>query len=170
MSLLKNNDGTCVPGFLCSDLRAAPSVASEETTRDEGCDDYAKLLDQYGSVGSLTEGEVVKGRVLKVTAAEVVIDVGFKSEGIIPLQEFIDSAGSINVKAGDEIEVLLESVEDHEGHIVLSREKAERVKAWDDIERAFRSQVIVKGIVVDRIKGGALSRHWSQSVSARLSN
>jgi small subunit ribosomal protein S1 len=154
MSLLKNNDGTCVPGLLCSDLRAAPSVASEEITRDEGSDDYAKLLDQYGSVGSLTEGEVVKGRVLKVTAAEVVIDVGFKSEGIIPLQEFIDSAGSINVKAGDEIEVLLESAEDQEGHIVLSREKAERVKAWDDIERAFRSQVIVKGIVVDRIKGG----------------
>src|SRR5262245_21954337 len=141
MSLLKNNDATSVPGALCSDSRVAP-VASEEVTQAEGSNDYARLLDQYGSAGRSTEGEVVKGKVLKVTAAEVVIDVGCKSEGIIPLQEFIDSAGSLKVKAGDEIEVFLESAEDQEGHIVLSREKAERVKAWDDIERAFDNQVI----------------------------
>src|SRR5262245_60763057 len=154
MSLVKNTDATSLPGPLGAHLIVGTALVSEETTLDDSSNDYARLLDQYGSVGSLTEGEVVKGRVLKVTAAEVVIDVGFKSEGIIPLQEFIDSAGSVKVRAGDEIEVLLESAEDQEGHIVLSREKVEHVKAWDDIENAFDNQVIVEGIVIDRIKGG----------------
>jgi small subunit ribosomal protein S1 len=84
--------------------------------------------------------------------AEVVIDVGYKSEGIIPIHEFIDSDGSVKVKVGDEVDVLLEFAEDHEGHVVLSREKAERIKVWDDIERAFNDQSIVTGVVADRSK------------------
>jgi small subunit ribosomal protein S1 len=155
MSPLKSNGPTGVSGPIGPDVRPPGVLASnEEGPHDAGPDDYAKLLDQYGSMGSLIEGEVVTGRVLKVTADNVVIDVGLKSEGIIPLQEFIDSDGSVKVKAGDEIEVLLESAEDQEGHIVLSREKAERIKVWDDIEKVFNDQSLVKGVVVDRIKGG----------------
>jgi small subunit ribosomal protein S1 len=155
MSFLNNNCPADVHGTPGSEVRTghAPSPG-DQTIQEDSPSDYARLLDQYGSVGSLAEGEVVKGRVLKVTAAEVVIDVGYKSEGMIPLQEFIDSDGFVKVKAGDEIDVLLEFAEDQEGHIVLSREKAERIKVWEDIERVFNDQVIVTGLVVDRIKGG----------------
>jgi len=154
MSLLKNNFPTPREGSRSLDARAGSAPGCEEAAPDVSFSEYASLLDQYGSMSGLAEGEVMKGRVLKVTAKEVVIDVGFKSEGIIPLQEFIDSDGSVNVRVGNEIDVLLEFAEDQEGHIVLSREKAERVKVWDDIERAFNDQVIVTGVVVDRIKGG----------------
>jgi small subunit ribosomal protein S1 len=155
MSLFNNDCLGDVHGTRGSEVRTSPASGSGgQTIQEDSPNDYARLLDQYGRVGSLAEGEVVKGRVLKVTAAEVVIDVGYKSEGMIPLQEFIDSDGSVNVKAGDEIDVLLEFAEDQEGHIVLSREKAELIKVWDDIERVFNDQVIVTGLVVDRIKGG----------------
>src|SRR5262249_25465386 len=117
-------------------------------------EDYAKLLDEYSQVGELAEGEVVKGRVLSVTAAEVIVDVGYKSEGVIPIQEFIDSGGTLTVKPGDEVDVLLEFAEDREGYVVLSREKAERLKAWNEIEKAFRNQRVMTGIVVERTKGG----------------
>jgi small subunit ribosomal protein S1 len=128
--------------------------ANVETGFDPGLSDYERLLDQYGQPAGLTEGEVLKGRVLKVTGDGVVVDVGYKSEGMIPIQEFIDSAGSLTVRPGDEIDVLLEFTENREGHIVLSREKAERIKAWDEIERAFHDQRIVTGVVVERVKGG----------------
>ena len=109
MSLLNNNCPADVHGTPGSEVRAGHAPGpGDQTIQEDSPNDYARLLDQYGSVGSLAEGEVVKGRVLKVTAAEVVIDVGYKSEGIIPLQEFIDSDGSVKVKAGDEIDVLLE--------------------------------------------------------------
>jgi len=125
-----------------------------DNTQENGSTDYERLLDQYGGMGDLIEGEVVKGRVLKVTSSEVMVDVGYKSEGMISIQEFIGSDGSVNVKAGDEIDVLLEFAEDREGHVVLSREKAERIKAWGDIEKAFTQQSILTGVVIDRIKGG----------------
>src|SRR5438132_844041 len=125
-----------------------------DNIQENGATDYARLLDKYGGMGDLIEGEVVKGKVLKVTSNDVVVDVGYKSEGIISVQEFIGLDGSINVKAGDEIDVLLEFAEGREGHVVLSREKAERIKAWDDIEKAFTEQSILIGVVVDRVKGG----------------
>lgn len=155
MSLLDDKYRTDLDGSANSKVSSdrAPGSA-QETSQDSNPSDYERLLDQYSSIGGGAEGEVVKGRVLKVMAAEVVIDVGYKSEGIIPIHEFIDSDGSVMVKAGDEVDVLLEFAEDHEGHVVLSREKAERIKVWDDIERAFNDQSIVTGVVVDRIKGG----------------
>jgi len=125
-----------------------------ENIQENGSTDYAQLLDQYGGVGDLIEGEVVKGKVLKVTSSEVIVDVGYKSEGMISIREFIGLDGVVNVRAGDEIDVLLEFAEDREGHVVLSREKAERIKVWDDIEKAFTEQSILTGVVIDRIKGG----------------
>ncbi|MFQ5739554.1 MAG: 30S ribosomal protein S1 [Acidobacteriota bacterium] len=117
--------------------------------------DYAKLLEAYNtSFQNISEGEVVPGTVLKVTDNGVVIDVGFKSEGIIPIAEFRNEGGQVNVKPGDRVEVLLERTEDVDGYIVLSREKAERMKIWDTIEKAYQEQAIITGRVIERIKGG----------------
>ena len=132
-----------------------------KTTSPWGHDDdadpqeYARLLDLYdNSFRNLAEGEVVKGTVLKVTANEVVIDVGYKSEGVIAVDEFLDETGQVIVREGDVVDVLLERTEDREGHIVLSREKAEKMKIWDEVERAFAERKVVIGRVVERIKGG----------------
>ena len=112
-------------------------------------------MDLYdNSFRNLAEGEVVKGTVLKVTENEVVVDVGYKSEGIIPVDEFLDETGQVIVRAGDVVDVLLERTEDREGHIVLSREKAEKMKIWDEVERAFAERKVVIGRVIERIKGG----------------
>ena len=100
------------------------------------------MLDIYDdSFRNMAEGEVVKGTVLKVTDTEVVVDVGYKSEGVIPVDEFLDETGQVTVQAGDVVDVLLERTEDREGHIVLSREKAEKMKIWDEVEtRLCRTQ------------------------------
>ncbi|MDP1572010.1 MAG: 30S ribosomal protein S1 [Vicinamibacterales bacterium] len=117
--------------------------------------EFAQLLDLYdNSFRNLAEGEVVKGTVLKVTDTEVVVDVGYKSEGIIQVNEFLDETGAVMVQAGDVVDVLLERTEDREGHIVLSREKAEKMKIWDEVEKAFAERKVVIGRVIERIKGG----------------
>src|ERR671912_737409 len=117
--------------------------------------EYAALLDLYdNSFRNMAEGEVVKGTVLKVTPSEVIVDVGCKSEGIIPVHEFVDETGQITVQPGDIVDVLLERTEDREGHVVLSREKAEKMKIWDEVERAYTDKKVVIGRVIERIKGG----------------
>ncbi|MEX2663325.1 MAG: 30S ribosomal protein S1, partial [Vicinamibacterales bacterium] len=117
--------------------------------------EYARLLDLYdNSFRNIAEGEVVKGTVLKVTASEVIVDVGYKSEGIIPVDEFIDETGQVTVQPGDTVDVLLERTEDREGYVVLSREKAEKMKIWDEVEKAYTDRRVVIGRVIERIKGG----------------
>ena len=132
-------------------LKARPRDDDDQVDPDE----YAKLLDVYdNSFRNIAEGEVVKGTVLKVTASEVIVDVGYKSEGIIQLAEFLDEAGEITVQAGDIVDVLLERTEDREGYVVLSREKAEKMKIWDEVEKAYAERKVVIGRVIERIKGG----------------
>ena len=117
--------------------------------------EFSRLLDLYdNSFRNIAEGEVVKGTVLKVTDNEVVVDVGYKSEGIISVNEFLDENGAVMVQAGDVVDVLLERTEDRDGHIVLSREKAEKMKIWDEVEKAFADRKVVIGRVIERIKGG----------------
>jgi small subunit ribosomal protein S1 len=128
-----------------------PAWSDDEIDTQE----YARLLDLYDtSFRNIAEGEVVKGTVLQVTPSEVVVDVGFKSEGMIPLEEFLDESGQVTVQPGDVVDVLLERTEDRDGHIVLSREKAEKMKIWDDVERAYADRKVVIGRVIERIKGG----------------
>jgi small subunit ribosomal protein S1 len=117
--------------------------------------EFASMLEAYDdSFRNMAEGEVVKGTVLKVTEAAVVVDVGYKSEGLIPIHEFLDENGNVTVQAGDTVDVLLERTEDREGHIVLSREKAEKMKIWDEVEKAYADRKVVIGRVIERIKGG----------------
>jgi small subunit ribosomal protein S1 len=131
---------------------ATPSESSERATTAE---DYERLLDMYDvSFKNFAEGEVVRGVVLQVSDSEVIVDVGYKSEGIIPIEEFRDETGKVNIKAGDTVDVLLEKTEDKEGYVVLSKEKAEKMKVWDEVERAYQERRVVTGRVIERVKGG----------------
>jgi small subunit ribosomal protein S1 len=132
-------------------LKARPREDDEQIDPAE----YARLLDSYdNSFRNIAEGEVVKGTVLKVTASEVIVDVGYKSEGIISVDEFLDENGELTVQPGDIVDVLLERTEDREGYVVLSREKAEKMKIWDEVEKAYAERKVVIGRVIERIKGG----------------
>ena len=130
-------------------------VGKHEPDQDVDRAEYARLLDMYDtSFRNISEGEVVKGTVLKVTASEVIVDVGYKSEGVIPVTEFLDETGQVTVQPGDLVDVLLEKTEDKDGYVVLSREKAEKMKIWDDVEKAYADRKVVIGRVIERIKGG----------------
>jgi small subunit ribosomal protein S1 len=129
--------------------------AAEPDAPGMDADEYERLLDMYDvSFKNFAEGEVVRGVVLHVSESEVIVDVGYKSEGIIPLDEFRDETGQIAVKKGDVVDVLLEKTEDKEGYVVLSKEKAEKMKVWDDVERAYQERRVVVGRVIERVKGG----------------
>jgi small subunit ribosomal protein S1 len=135
----------------------APAPAGEPETHDTAleAEEYERLLDMYDvSFKNFAEGEVVRGVVLHVSDGEVIVDVGYKSEGIIPVDEFKDENGQVTVKAGDTVDVLLEKTEDREGYVVLSKEKAEKMKVWDDVERAYQERRVVTGRVIERVKGG----------------
>jgi small subunit ribosomal protein S1 len=121
--------------------------------REERRKNYEELMTQYGA-RRFAEGEVMKGTVLKITGTDVIVDIGYKSEGVIPVAQFLDPSGGITVAIGDVIDVLLEDTEDHDGHIVLSKEKAEKVKIWEDVERAHNENLVIRGRVIERIKGG----------------
>ena len=128
-------------------------VDPDEETIDP--EEHARLVALYeGSLKNIAEGEVIKGTVLKVSDSEVIVDVGYKSEGLIPLSEFYDENGEPMVQPGDTVDVLLERTEDRDGHIVLSREKAEKMKIWDEVEKAYAERKVVIGRVIERIKGG----------------
>ena len=132
---------------------AKPYRDPDEETRDPA--EHARLVELYErSLRNIVEGEVIEGTVLKVSSSEVLVDVGYKSEGIIPLSEFYDEHGEAAVHPGDTVDVLLERTEDRDGHIVLSREKAEKMKIWDEVEKAYAERKVVLGRVVERIKGG----------------
>jgi len=139
--------------------KTAATAQAEEPEPGEGAapdpEEFERLLDMYDvSFKNFAEGEVVKGVVLQVSDSEVIVDVGYKSEGIIPIDEFRDETGKISVKAGDTVDVLLEKTEDKEGYVVLSKEKAEKMKVWDDVERAYQERRVVVGRVIERVKGG----------------
>jgi len=113
---------------------------------------FAELFGQ--SSRSLKEGEVVQGTVLSIDEDHIQIDIGFKSEGLVAAWEFMDEDGTLLVKEGDTVDVLLEESEDYDGRIVLSKEKADRLKVWDEISRAYKADQPVEGVVVSRVKGG----------------
>jgi len=128
---------------------------SMEMDQEMSPQEYEHLLAQYeNSFKNLQEGQIIRGRVLTVTPSEVIVDIGYKSEGMIPVSEFTDFSGNVMVKPGDAVDVLLERTEDQNGYVVLSKDKAEKMKVWDEVEKSYRSGSTVRGRVIDRIKGG----------------
>jgi small subunit ribosomal protein S1 len=106
------------------------------------------------SLEHIQEGEIIKGRVVQIERDSVLVDVGYKSEGLIPLSEFKE--GAKDLKVGDEVDVLLESKEDSEGLVVLSKEKANKIKIWDEISHVYDTDGVVEGEIIGRIKGGLM--------------
>ncbi|HYE91132.1 MAG TPA: S1 RNA-binding domain-containing protein, partial [Terriglobales bacterium] len=122
--------------------------------KEDGDEAEERMEDWFKEGGTSTnefeEGEVVRGRVVHVGSGEVLVDVGYKSEGTIAVEEF---RGNLP-KVGDEIEVFLEAKEDNEGLIVLSKDKADKIKVWDSITKAHEKGAPVEGRVVEVVKGG----------------
>jgi len=113
-----------------------------------------EILKAYDkSLEGIEEGQVVRGKILRITDKEVIVDVNFKSEGIIPISEFKNVH---EFKPGDEIDVFLEQVEDSEGQIILSKSRADFLKVWDRIYKAYEDQETVEGRLIRRIKGGVV--------------
>ncbi|MBN2298919.1 MAG: 30S ribosomal protein S1 [Deltaproteobacteria bacterium] len=110
---------------------------------------YEETLDKR-----VTSGSVVTGTVVQIGADHIMIDIGRKNEGQAPIREFIDHNGVIGISVGDEVEVLVESINPAKGIIRLSKEKARRIKIWDDIFKAYQENGYLPGKVVERIKGG----------------
>src|SRR5664279_2649394 len=117
-------------------------------------DEEAAMIELYaGTLASIDEGEIVKSKVLEIRDNMVILDIGFKSEGAVPLEEFKDHP---DLKPGDEVEVLLEHLEDAEGSVVLSKKKADFMRVWERIRQAYETDQPVEGTLVKKIKGGVV--------------
>jgi small subunit ribosomal protein S1 len=117
-------------------------------------EDFAAMLHESFGGASGIEGTVIKGRVVAIENDTVVIDVGLKSEGRVLLKEFAVPGQAAEIKAGDEVEVFLERMEDRNGDVMLSREKARREESWTQLEKSFRDTLRVTGVIFGRVKGG----------------
>ena len=134
-------------GAPVQDTGAAEAIAVADVTSRE---ELEQLYEE--SLKHIQEGEIVRGRVVHIGRDSVLVDVGYKSEGMIDLDEFPDQGRHLRV--GEEVDVLLEEKEDSEGQVILSKEKANRIKIWDDISKKHDNNDVVDGVVVARIKGG----------------
>ena len=115
---------------------------------------FAELFENSDIVSKMRPGTIMNGLVVDVRSDFVVVNAGLKSEGIIPIDQFKDEKGELDVNIGDEVEVALDAVEDGYGETRLSREKAKRAKAWIELEKACETQESVTGIITDKVKGG----------------
>lgn len=141
------------------DAKTASKPAQKEVSIDQLNDEKEYSMEEYNEMRNLyeqtlsdfIEGELVTGKVLAVGEKEVAVDIGFKSEGVIPIDEFTNPA---EIKVGDDIEVFLDNVEDKEGQLILSKKKADFMRQWEKIIDAYRTDDIVQGVCTRRIKGG----------------
>src|ERR1039458_523705 len=114
---------------------------------------YKSLLDEYTHLAP-TEGEVLQGTVLAVNAKDVIVDFGYKSEGLVPIEQFQSPAGVVTVKPGDVVDVMIDHGEQPEGYVLLSHTRAARLRIWDDLDKAYQEQCVISGHVLGRVKGG----------------
>ncbi len=129
------------------------AVPAENLTPEEQKE--AELKKMYEeSFKRFEEGEIVTGKVISVDKDNVLVDIGYKSEGQIPIGEFADDQGQMNVNIDDPVEVMVEWWDDEQEMVVLSKEKAEKVKVWEEIKQAYDKDGTVKGVIVGRVKGG----------------
>ena len=126
------------------------ATASAATMRE----DFAALLEESFTQGSLQEGSVVKGKIVGIEKDLAVIDVGAKTEGRVPIREFTGPGRQNDLKVGDTVEVYLERVENALGEAVLSRDKARREESWGKLEKAFNNNEKVTGVIFNQVKGG----------------
>src|ERR1017187_6111568 len=133
---------------------AQPSDAHEGHAQSG--EDFGSVLDSFTAEAeeAASDDHVLKGTVLKLTSTHVVVDVGAKSEGMLPLAEVLDHDGKPRFQPGDEINVMRDKGQTGEGYINLSHQKAQRLRAWDEIEKAYNEKKPIQATVIERIKGG----------------
>ncbi len=117
-------------------------------------DQFKGLFNSYMEEKGVREQSVVQGRVILITDEWVTVDISYKAEGLIPTKEFRTPEGEITLKLGDLVDVYLDQMEEEDGQLVLSKEKADLMKAWDEISKAVEKDEVVKGVVTGRVKGG----------------
>ena len=117
-------------------------------------EDYEDLLEDYSHFAPPAADEVLQGTVLSVTAKDVIVDFGYKSEGIVPLDEFRTPTGEITVHPGDAVDVMIEHGEKPEGYVLLSHKRAARLRIWDNLEKAYQEGLTILGRASGRVKGG----------------
>ncbi len=117
-------------------------------------DSYEELLDDYSHFAPPAADEVLQGTVLSLTAKDVIVDFGYKSEGIVPLEQFQGLNGEITVRPGDVVDVMIDHGEQMEGYVLLSHSRAARLRVWDNLEKAYQEQLVISGRVLGRVKGG----------------
>jgi small subunit ribosomal protein S1 len=132
--------------------REAERREGKELPRRDEPEDFQTLYEE--SLKTLEEGQILRGIVVDITPDHVTVDVGYKSEGQIPMQEFLKRDRKVDVKVGDRIDVLLERKESEEGLLILSKEKADKIKVWKDISRSCREGEVIEGEIVGKVKGG----------------
>jgi small subunit ribosomal protein S1 len=120
----------------------------------QGEESFAALFAESLNQEEAKEGEILRGTVIAVGKDFAIVDIGYKSEGQVALEEFRGADGSIDVKPGDQVDVLLESRENDAGMVVLSKEKADRFKVWDEISAACERDELIEGTITQRVKGG----------------
>ncbi len=117
-------------------------------------DEYEHLLEDFSHLAPPSRNEVLEGRVLKISGGGIYIDVGYKTDGIAPLEQFLDATGKCTVKPGDTVEVMFEDGHTSEGYVRLSHEKASRLKIWDQLEQAMEQRLNILGRITAKVKGG----------------
>ena len=133
-----------------TEQKAAESSEVVQATEEEM--GFQEILES--SMKDLKEGEIVQGEVIQITSDNVVVDVGYKSEGRIPLSQFQNKEGTTTVKVGDSVQVFLEQWEDDDGEIVLSKDKADQLRVWEEINKVLEKDGVIEGKVSAVIKGG----------------
>jgi small subunit ribosomal protein S1 len=133
------------------DIEEGKKDLKEFQKKDEP-EDFQTLYEE--SLKAVEEGQILRGIVMDITPDHVTVDVGYKSEGQIPIQEFLKRDRKVDVKVGDRIEVLLERKESEEGLLILSKEKADKLRVWKGISRSCREGEILEGEIVSKVKGG----------------
>jgi small subunit ribosomal protein S1 len=128
--------------------KATPDAMAEMSEEEQMSELYEESLRR------VQEGEVVKGRIVSITKDFVMVDIGYKSEGQIPISEFTGPDGEITAQVGDQVEALLEGSETEEGPLMLSKNKASRIKVWEEISYAYHNDGTVEGSIVAKVKGG----------------
>jgi len=135
-------------------MRFQYTHAVVRATSEGMTESFAQLFEQSLANQRIRPGMILTGLIVDVTSDVVIVNVGLKSEAVIPLEQFKNERGEVEVKAGDQVEVALDSVEDGTGETRLSREKAKRARTWTRLEEAFNKSEIVTGVITGRVKGG----------------
>jgi len=140
---------------IIGDSEESPVTLEVPKTAEKPSENMDSMMDMYEeSFNRFAEGEVVTGRIISVDKDYVLVDIGYKSEGQIKIQEFQDEDGNLIANEGDLVDVMVEWWDDEEERVVLSKEKAAKVKVWEDIKESYEEGKTVKGVIVNRVKGG----------------